>query len=464
MAKSDLIDTTLLDEFEAHQEAIWRRLGAPGAPRRISGAPAGGGYRLTAAVIDVLLCAVVSVTVARYAANQAWWLRSGFCVLLALIYLAAMTNILGQTVGKMIMGIRVVDANGYAPTVGQTLVREGVGKVLSAAPCLMGYFWVAVDGKRQGWHDKIADTVVVHGACDTPTGNTLRMRAGAWVAALGALIVGMFALAQSVPENQATDLASTTEEAQSGAEEMPLMDAVRHGDFTTVQQLLGRNVDPNCASLNGETPLLCAARLRQTGIVKTLLAHRASVNIANSDGDTPLMLAVRAHDMEMARAILAHNPKIDAQNRSGRTALMLAAEIDDPESVRLLLRHRPHVNLRDGPGLSALLLAVQGPVVDGASTPYATLDRMAETNCVVVAQALLEQRADVNATTRSGQSALLLAVRRDHPGLIKLLLAAGADPGLKNEQGETPLRCATWSVRPNADLCAGLLRKAGARE
>ena len=65
------------------------------------------------------------------------------------------------TPGKMLLSLRVVDAKtGSSLSVGQSLVRY-VGYFVAGAPLFLGIFWVGFDSKKQGWHDKIAGTVVV---------------------------------------------------------------------------------------------------------------------------------------------------------------------------------------------------------------------------------------------------------------------------------------------------------------
>jgi uncharacterized RDD family membrane protein YckC len=36
-----------------------------------------------------------------------------------------------------------------------------VGYIISTIPLCLGFLWVGFDSKKQGWHDKIAGTVVV---------------------------------------------------------------------------------------------------------------------------------------------------------------------------------------------------------------------------------------------------------------------------------------------------------------
>ncbi|WP_230414393.1 RDD family protein [Collimonas silvisoli] len=63
--------------------------------------------------------------------------------------------------GKMLIGARIVDEKtGGIPTTGQFIWRYA-GYYLSILGLFLGYLWVAFDKKKQGWHDKLAGTVVV---------------------------------------------------------------------------------------------------------------------------------------------------------------------------------------------------------------------------------------------------------------------------------------------------------------
>jgi uncharacterized RDD family membrane protein YckC len=65
------------------------------------------------------------------------------------------------TPGKMVFSAKVVDARtGKALTVGQSIVRY-LGYFVSTIPFGLGLIWVAFDPKKQGWHDKLAGTVVI---------------------------------------------------------------------------------------------------------------------------------------------------------------------------------------------------------------------------------------------------------------------------------------------------------------
>jgi uncharacterized RDD family membrane protein YckC len=70
---------------------------------------------------------------------------------------------MGSTIGMRIFRLRVVDANSGQPIgLGRALLRY-LGFFISALPCWIGLIWAAFDGRKQGWHDKIANTVVLQG-------------------------------------------------------------------------------------------------------------------------------------------------------------------------------------------------------------------------------------------------------------------------------------------------------------
>ncbi len=65
------------------------------------------------------------------------------------------------TPGKIVLSVKIVDANTCnSPTVSQSIIRY-LSYYVSLIPLGLGFFWVAWDAKKQGWHDKIAGTVVI---------------------------------------------------------------------------------------------------------------------------------------------------------------------------------------------------------------------------------------------------------------------------------------------------------------
>lgn len=67
------------------------------------------------------------------------------------------------TPGKMLVGAVIVDAKtGKSPSAGQYIIRY-IGYYVSTIILMLGFFWVAFDKRKQGWHDKMAGTVVIKG-------------------------------------------------------------------------------------------------------------------------------------------------------------------------------------------------------------------------------------------------------------------------------------------------------------
>ncbi len=67
----------------------------------------------------------------------------------------------GQTIAMRMFHLRVVDANTGAPIgIGRAVLRWLMSLVNSWA-CYIGWIWVAFDARKQGWHDKVANSVVL---------------------------------------------------------------------------------------------------------------------------------------------------------------------------------------------------------------------------------------------------------------------------------------------------------------
>lgn len=65
------------------------------------------------------------------------------------------------TPGKLAVGLAIVDAKtGGKPSTGQFIVRY-LGYYVSMIPLFLGIIWVGIDKRKQGWHDKLAGTVVI---------------------------------------------------------------------------------------------------------------------------------------------------------------------------------------------------------------------------------------------------------------------------------------------------------------
>ena len=66
------------------------------------------------------------------------------------------------TPGKMILGISIVDAVSLKPMSQKQCFIRYLGYYLSMLFFFMGFWWVIFDSRKQGWHDKVSGTLVIH--------------------------------------------------------------------------------------------------------------------------------------------------------------------------------------------------------------------------------------------------------------------------------------------------------------
>jgi uncharacterized RDD family membrane protein YckC len=131
---------------------------------------AGFWVRVAATLVDSVLIALIifpllySIYGDGYLATERFVL--GFWDFLLSYVLPAVGTVLfwaykSATPGKMLIRARIVDARtGRKATTGQLMLRY-VGYFAAMIPLMLGILWVAFDKRKQGWHDKIASTVVI---------------------------------------------------------------------------------------------------------------------------------------------------------------------------------------------------------------------------------------------------------------------------------------------------------------
>ena len=134
--------------------------------------PAQAGERAQAALVDVGLMLGVWAVVAYFASRAArvgllglrpsWPYLLGYLAFLGLTYAACFTGVTGQTLGKMLKGLRVVNANGRPPGCPRAFVRAALGS-LGVVLAFGGIVPMLFDPARRGLHDRLLKTRVVKG-------------------------------------------------------------------------------------------------------------------------------------------------------------------------------------------------------------------------------------------------------------------------------------------------------------
>jgi len=117
---------------------------------------AGFWIRMGALLLDAVLIGVVTS-----------FLHHDLELVLLAAYGAVMWKLRGSTIGGIVFDLRVVRLDGR-PIDWETAIVRALGCFLSLAVAGLGFFWIAFDGAKQAWHDKIAGTVVVRVAKGVP--------------------------------------------------------------------------------------------------------------------------------------------------------------------------------------------------------------------------------------------------------------------------------------------------------
>lgn len=207
-----------------------------------------------------------------------------------------------------------------------------------------------------------------------------------------------------------------------------LIEAVLFGNRTAVENFLALGVDPNEPEFDGTTPLMRAVGSERPDLAQLLVDANADVNKANYYGVTALYLAAREGDAAMTRMLLAAGANANVTLPAGETVLMTAAKAGNPEVVRALL-----TGGNDNVSLTAI----------GEARAAASIAEEAGYSSQTNPAALESNYADVNAREQwYGRTALMLAAAEGHAEVVALLLDAGSDVTVLDEEGESALSLA----------------------
>jgi len=138
---------------------------------------AGFWRRLAAVLLDSLLVLTLTAPVLYliYGHNYFFWLVTKVDLLnvfgvwdfiltraLPLLALLFFWQRLGATPGKLLMHCRIVDSQRLTPPDRLQSSIRLLAYVVSSLPLYLGFFWIGWDRQKQGFHDKLARTVVLH--------------------------------------------------------------------------------------------------------------------------------------------------------------------------------------------------------------------------------------------------------------------------------------------------------------
>jgi ankyrin repeat protein len=274
-----------------------------------------------------------------------------------------------------------------------------------------------------------------------------------------------------------------------------VMFAAREGAADAVRALAESGANLNLTDPEGTTALVLAVINGHYDVVSVLIEKGADPNIADIKGMTPLYAAVDMHtigdtfgrpyparpvidgSLDAVRVLITGGANVNARltapilkrvydagdNRlgEGATPFMRAARKCDVEMMRILLDAKADVTLTQKSGNTPLMLCA-GAVSAGNSED--TPERVSQDEALAAIRLALDAGVDVNAQNATGDTALHTAATSGggQPAIIRLLVERGARLDMKNKADRTPLDAASRARQPNEKIVT-LLKELEAR-
>ncbi|KAL0829228.1 hypothetical protein ABMA28_004055 [Loxostege sticticalis] len=185
--------------------------------------------------------------------------------------------------------------------------------------------------------------------------------------------------------------------------------------------------DPKCRPLaethEGHTALYLACRRRcSLKIIKTLLDEIKDIaNYGSLENVTPLHVASGQGRVELIQLLIEYGAIIDVQDFDGDTPLHDAALATQHETVEVLLH------------------AGADPSIKNESNFLTPFHLACSKGCYRTVKNMYSFICDINQLSAGDESPLMLAIRGGCEDVVRFLLENGADPSLKNENGQTAL-------------------------
>jgi ankyrin repeat protein len=185
--------------------------------------------------------------------------------------------------------------------------------------------------------------------------------------------------------------------------------AAESGQVEIAERLLGLGANINVQDDSDQsTPLMYAVKRKHPEMIRLLVSEGITVN------------TIKRKQLEMVKFLVSKGANVNANDKHGKTVLIKAIDAENAEVVEVLLKNKAEV---DADGGEALFVAASG-------------DPM-------VLKAILNAGPKVNVKTKFGRTPLMGAVFHDgHRRTTKnveMLLTAGADPTVRESDGEDAL-------------------------
>ena len=234
-----------------------------------------------------------------------------------------------------------------------------------------------------------------------------------------------------------------------------LMLACLSGNIEAINVLLKAGADISIASVDGATWIHCAVDgtcSRET--LKAVISHGADVNTTGNNNVTALMMACWKGNVDAIHALLNAGADPNITDIKGATCILYAVDGDcSKETIQAIISRGADVNATDNSKLTPLIIACQKGYVDvvnvllNAGADCNIADGQYGKTCIHTAiirgcckellENLIDHGADVNATDKDSQTALMTACWKGNVEAINVLLNAEANPNITDNNGAT---------------------------
>lgn len=186
--------------------------------------------------------------------------------------------------------------------------------------------------------------------------------------------------------------------------------AAAQDDAVAVQEMLAQGVDIESRDANGRSALLLATHHNAINVARVLIDAGANVNAMDNITDSPFLYAGAEGRLEILQMTLSQGADLTSVNRYGGTALIPAAHHGHVETVRELLKTQIDIDHVNNLGWTALLEAII--LGDGGPT-YIEIVRM-----------LIEAGADINIADENNVTPLAHATTGNYSEIADMLRTA----------------------------------------
>ncbi|HRO50226.1 MAG TPA: quinoprotein dehydrogenase-associated putative ABC transporter substrate-binding protein [Hyphomicrobium sp.] len=214
-----------------------------------------------------------------------------------------------------------------------------------------------------------------------------------------------------------------------------LFAAVTGNDAERLSFLISKGGNVNKRHATGATPLDAAASTRRPSLIKILLDAGADPNATDIDGFFPLLHAINRNHVPSIEALVKGGADIEKKTKDGISPLSWAIGDNKFFAAKALVDLGANVDATSGYEEVTPLMVIATQLAARTRSGHIAQGPQP----LDIAQELIEKGANVNALSKDGITAIMIAAGHNNAPIVALLGKAGADIDIKSPIGQTAL-------------------------